>query len=171
MKTSNYYARHHTLYLHTGPSCHVLWLCARCRLCLIDTYYRNSIFAWSESEFDQTEAILSEVNLYFTVHGVTFKVKSWMWCGLPLLPYKGSRVTSLPVFFNPLSPSIHIQILQTDLHTFPLRISWENLIKDQGIFFLGDHFINSHNLSVDSVWILLGENWSWSLLAVKGLIS
>ena len=36
--------------------------------------------------------------------------------------------------FNPLSPSIHIQILQTDLHTFPLRISWENLIKDQGIF-------------------------------------
>ena len=22
-------------------------------------------------------------------------------------------------FFNPLSPSIHIQILQTDLHTFP----------------------------------------------------
>ena len=24
---------------------------------------------------------------------------------------------------NPLSPSIHIQILQTDLHTFPLRIS------------------------------------------------
>ena len=31
---------------------------------------------------------------------------------------------------NPLSPNIHIQILQTDLHTFPLRISCENLIKD-----------------------------------------
>ena len=30
---------------------------------------------------------------------------------------------------NPLSPDIHIQILQTDLHTLPLRISWENLIK------------------------------------------
>ena len=71
--------------------------------------------------------------------------------------------------FNPLSPSIHIQILQTDLHTFPERMSWENLIKDQGIFFLGDHFINSHNLSVDSVWILLVENLSWSLLALKGL--
>ena len=26
-------------------------------------------------------------------------------------------------FINPLSPSIHIQILQTDLHTFPLRMS------------------------------------------------
>ena len=25
--------------------------------------------------------------------------------------------------FNPLSPTIHIQIPQTDLHTFPLRIS------------------------------------------------
>ena len=24
---------------------------------------------------------------------------------------------------NPLSPNIHIQILQTDLHTFPSRIS------------------------------------------------
>ena len=36
--------------------------------------------------------------------------------------------------FNPLSPNINIQILQTDLHTFPLWISWENLITDQGIF-------------------------------------
>ena len=35
---------------------------------------------------------------------------------------------------NPLSPNIHIQILQTDLDIFPLRISWENLIKDQSIF-------------------------------------
>ena len=35
---------------------------------------------------------------------------------------------------NPLSPNIHIQILQTDLYTFPLRISKENLIKDQSIF-------------------------------------
>ena len=37
-------------------------------------------------------------------------------------------------------------------------------------FLLGDHFINSPNLSLDSVWILLGENWSWSLLGIKGLI-
>ena len=36
---------------------------------------------------------------------------------------------------NPFSPNIHIQILQTDLHTFPLRISQENLIKDESIFF------------------------------------
>ena len=35
---------------------------------------------------------------------------------------------------------------------------------------MGDHFINSQNLSVDSVWILLGENLSWSLLPLKGLM-
>ena len=36
-------------------------------------------------------------------------------------------------------------------------------------FYLGDNFINSHNLSVDNVWILLGENnWSWSLWDFKG---
>ena len=34
---------------------------------------------------------------------------------------------------NSLSPNIHIQILQTDLHTFLYRISWENLIKDQSV--------------------------------------
>ena len=37
---------------------------------------------------------------------------------------------------NPLSPNIHIQIPQTDLHTIPLRISWENLTADQSIFSL-----------------------------------
>ena len=36
-----------------------------------------------------------------------------------------------------------------------------------GHFLSGDHFINSHNLSLDSVWILLGENWSWSLLGLR----
>ena len=37
---------------------------------------------------------------------------------------------------NPLSHNINIKILQTDLHTFPLRISLEHLITDQGIFSL-----------------------------------
>ena len=35
---------------------------------------------------------------------------------------------------NPFSPNIHIQILQTDLYTFPYRMSKENLIKDESIF-------------------------------------
>ena len=37
---------------------------------------------------------------------------------------------------NPLSPNIQKQILQTDLYTFPYRISWEKLIKDQRFFSL-----------------------------------
>ena len=36
-------------------------------------------------------------------------------------------------------------------------------------FLSDDHFINSHNLSLDSVWILLGENSFWSLLGLEGL--
>ena len=35
---------------------------------------------------------------------------------------------------NPISTNIHIWILKTDLHTFPYRISWENMIKDLSIF-------------------------------------
>ena len=45
---------------------------------------------------------------------------------------------------NPLSPNIHKEILQTDLYTFPYRISWEKLIKDLRFFSLCDHLINSH---------------------------
>ena len=71
---------------------------------------------------------------------------------------------------NPLSPSIHIQIPHTDLHTFPLRISWENLIKYQGIFSFVIIFHILTTLSLDNVWTLLGENCCWSLLELKGII-
>ena len=68
---------------------------------------------------------------------------------------------------NPLSPKflIHIQILQTDLHPFSLRISSENVIKDHRIFPLVIILIT---LSLDNVWILLGENCFWSLWHLKG---
>ena len=71
--------------------------------------------------------------------------------------------------FNPLSPSIHIQILQTYLHTFLLRISWENLIKHHDIFSFVIIFYIITTLSLDNVWTLLGENCCWSLLGLKGL--
>ena len=71
-------------------------------------------------------------------------------------------------YVNPLSPSIHMQILQTDLHTSTLRISWENLIKYHGIFFMVIILLILITLSLDSVWILLGENWCWTLLGLKG---
>ena len=51
-----------------------------------------------------------------------------------------------------------------------IRISWENLIKDQGIFPLMIIFLILKTLSLDILWILLGENWCWSLLGLKGLI-
>ena len=35
------------------------------------------------------------------------------------------------ICINPQSPNAHIQILLSDHDTFPLRISCENLIKDQ----------------------------------------
>ena len=66
------------------------------------------------------------------------------------------------VWVNPLSPDIHLQILQTDLHKFPLKISW-----DQSIFPL---VINFLVLITFSLYIeMLGENWCWSLLDLKGL--
>ena len=70
--------------------------------------------------------------------------------------------------FNTLSPNIHMQILQPDLHTYFLRISWENLIKDQGIFSLVIILLIVVTLSLDSAWTSLGENCCWSLLRLKG---
>ena len=57
-----------------------------------------------------------------------------------------------------LSPNIHIQILQTDLHTFPYRISLENLSKDQSIFPKVIILYILINFSFNYVWIFLGEN-------------
>ena len=69
-----------------------------------------------------------------------------------------------PVEFNSLSPNI-----QTGLYTFPLRIIWENLIKDQGIFSLVIILLTLITLSLANLWISLGENWCWSLLGLRGL--
>ena len=58
------------------------------------------------------------------------------------------QITTQWILFNPLSPNIHIQILQTDLHTFPYRMCKENLIKDQSVFPLVIILlIYSHNLT------------------------
>ena len=78
----------------------------------------------------------------------------YLWWSLLLLQFRIPIFTSfvaishvgiLPSWglINPLSPNINKQILQTDLHTFPYRISWEKLIKDQR-FSPCDHLINSH---------------------------
>ena len=47
---------------------------------------------------------------------------------------------------NPLSPNIHMQILQTDLYTFSLQNEYRESDKRSKRFPFGDHFIYSHNL-------------------------
>ena len=68
-----------------------------------------------------------------------------------------------------ISKLAKFEILQTDLYTFPYRISWENLIKDQGIFYSVIILLILITFSFDNLWTLLGENWCWSLLGLKGL--
>ena len=50
------------------------------------------------------------------------------------------------IFLNPLSPNIHIQILQTDLYTFSLKNKLREFDERSKHSLLGDQFINSHNL-------------------------
>ena len=55
-------------------------------------------------------------------------------------------VPSVPFTFNHLSPNIHIQILHTDIHIFPLvRDKLRELNKRSMHFLFGDH--------LDNVWI------------------
>ena len=98
--------------------------------------------------------------------------QDWHLKNKSLLQLQSSQVKHTPQdAINPLSPGIHIQILQTDLHTLPLRISWENLIKHQGIFSFVIIFYILTTLSLDNVWTLLGENCCRSLLGLKGLMN
>ena len=57
-----------------------------------------------------------------------------------------SHLFQMKFNLNPLSPNIHIQILQTDQHTFPSMNELKKFDKRSRHFPLGDHFINSHNL-------------------------
>ena len=77
---------------------------------------------------------------------------------------------SLFSFFDPLSPSIPVQILQTVLNTFP-KECLENLIKDLCNFPLLITLIILTTISLENVFKLLGENWWWSNLRFTGLSS
>ena len=50
------------------------------------------------------------------------------------------------VQFNPLSPNIHLQILQTDLYNISLKNELREFDKRSSDFLLCDHFIHSHDL-------------------------
>ena len=57
------------------------------------------------------------------------------------------------LYFIPLRTKIHKQTLQTDLHTFPKRISWENLTKNQSFCPLITSLIH-----VPLFFFMFGEN-------------
>ena len=71
----------------------------------------------------------------------------------------------------PLSPNSCIQILQTDLYTFPYWTTWENLKNGQSIFPLVIILSILLAYSLDWVLMMLGENnyWCLSPLALKRL--
>ena len=106
----------------------------------------------------------------------SFRITNQSYWNLDHADYVQDRVSvhmiaSLVDAVNPLGPNIQAQILQTGLHTFPQRISWENVIKDKGIFSMVIILLIFITLSLDNIWILSGENWCWSLLGLTGLIS
>ena len=85
------------------------------------------------------------IDLVLLAHNRLFLFKQFD-CPPPAPHWTLCAITPLPPV-NPLSPDIHLQILHTDLYTLPIRISWENLKKDHGIFTLVIILlIISHNL-------------------------
>ena len=86
---------------------------------------------------------------------------SKIWCNSARVSFSPSHLI--------LQISISSYKFSKHLHTFPVRITWENLIKDHGIFPLMIILLILIILSHDNVWILLGENCCWSLLALEGL--
>ena len=65
-------------------------------------------------------------------------------------------------FVDPLSHKIHIQIVETDLHTFLLRTV--ERILDQSIVPLGINLVILIACTLVDLLMLLGENWCWSFL-------
>ena len=78
-------------------------------------------------------------------------------CSDQLSTYKGPNPYQYFVFPNPLSTNIHIKILQTDFHMFPWRISWENLLTDQGTIPLVINLLILMTFSVVYVLVIVLE--------------
>ena len=72
-------------------------------------------------------------------------------------------------FLNRLSPKIHIQSLQTDLHLFLLRIVERIWFKIKAISLLVINLVTLITFTLDDLLMLVGENCCWSLLGPKGL--
>ena len=71
---------------------------------------------------------------------------------------------------NLFSPNIQMQILQIDFHTFLKELVERILINDQSIFPVVIIELILITISIGYVLLLLGEDWCWSLLGLKGLM-
>ena len=102
-----------------------------------------TVYVWLKGGMER-KASASDLSP-FSTHPCVVQSRDFQRAAYIFLSQVDSKWKSFEVQCNPLSPNIYTQILQTDLHTFPLRISWENLIRSKHFLF-SDHFINSHNL-------------------------
>ena len=78
------------------------------------------------------------------------------------------QVRHLPVgFLILLSPDIHLQIINSP--NWSPYISLKNLLREfdkRSLVIISSTLIT---ISLGNIWILLGENWCWSILGLKGL--
>ena len=118
----------------------------------LNTVISRHVYDHSERQTKKRNDSSSQCKLsdFCVVHEYV-EAKKKRWGGGGVLAFRGDSNWSVRQAF------VHMQILQTDLYTFPLRISWENKIKDRGIFSLVIIFLILITLSLDNVWILLGE--------------
>ena len=64
---------------------------------------------------------------------------------VPISTYIFSRLIIIHLL-TPLTPNIHIEIIQTGLYTIPYKDKLREFDKRSKHFLLGDHFTNSYNL-------------------------
>ena len=78
------------------------------------------------------------------------------------------QVRHLPVgFLILLSPDIHLQIINSP--NWSPYISLKNLLREFDKRSLVIILSTLITISLGNIWILLGENWCWSILGLKGL--
>ena len=63
--------------------------------------------------FDENTQRVDRMPKRIEIYGLSYE-STLVWTG-----HKRLLILKWAIAFNPLSPNIHIQILQTDLHTFP----------------------------------------------------
>ena len=127
------------------------------------------VWLHAETQLLVNRPLLSSRNSHFQNKGQckTFLVKMSFICMRIENPFhiNGSALSLALTLWAPVSTYKSSKLISIQRE---LRIELRKFDNRSRQFLYDDHFINSHNLYLDSVWILLGENWPWSLLGLKG---